>query len=176
MAKKSCPPSKPRAGLVGTAESSLNPTLVTPLEAGLTGEAGFALNATISPDAGFPAWESYGKLTLDNLDVLAANLTARAIPIQNPNDQSEVLWFLDNIGGGVECCIDTPATATTEYVTALSGVLVEIPRTIHLIPGFPTVRVLNSAGVEVSAVVEYVGDSIFIRSNVPLDNHTAILR
>lgn len=174
MAKKVCPPSKPRSGLIGTATFDLNPTLVTPLEAGLLGDANFGFGTAISPGVTFPNWGASGTLVLDNLDVLSANLVGRAAPIQNPNDQSEVAWFLDNIGGGVECCLD--GGSGTEYTTVLSGFSVEIPRTTHGIAGFPTVKVIDPSGAEVYTAVEYVGESVFIYSNILLDSHTAILR
>ena len=166
---------KPRSGLIGTAEIDLQPTLVTPLSAALVGEAGFQFQGVPSPGVTIPQISADGTLVLDNYDVLSAHLTGRAAPIQNVSDQSEVAWFLDNIGGGTECC-DTTGGSSEQYTTLLAGLSYEIPRTVHGIAGFPSVTVLDPSGAEVSIVVEYIGESIFINSNCPLDAHTAILR
>lgn len=166
---------KPRSGLIGTAGFDFQSALVTPLETALVGDAGFEFKSTISPGVVFPQIGATGTLVLDNYDVLSAHLQGRAAPIQNVSDQSEVAWFLDNIGGGTECC-DTGGGSSTEYTTLLAGLSYEIPRTVHGITGSPTVTVLNPSGKRVFTCVDYVGDSVFINSNVPLDNHTAILR
>ncbi len=166
---------KPRSGLIGTAEFDFQPNLITPLSADLLGEAGFTFDGSVSPGVTFPQIDASGTLVLDNYDVLSAHLTGRAAPIQNVSDQSEVAWFLDNIGGGTECC-DSSGGSASEYTTLLSGLSYEIPRTVHGIAGFPSVTVLDPSGAEVSVCVDYIGESIFITSNVPLDAHTAILR
>lgn len=165
---------KPRSGLIGTAEFDFQPTLVTPLSANLAGDAGFEFAGFLSPGVTMPQIDANGTLVLDNYDVLSATLQGRAAPIQNVNDQSEVAWFLDNIGGGTECC--DAAGSVSQYTTLLTGLSYEIPRTVHGIAGFPSVTVLDSSGAEVSVCVDYIGDSVFITSNVLLNNHTAILR
>ena len=167
---------KPRSGLIGTAEFDFQPNLITPLSADLVGEAGFEFDGTVSPGVTFSQIDASGTLVLDNYDVLSAHLVGRAAPIQNVSDQSEVAWFLDNIGGGTECCDTSSGGSAAEYTTLLSGLSYEIPRTVHGINGFPTVTVLKSNGTQVFTCVRYVGDSVFIDSNIPLDNHTAILR
>lgn len=166
---------KPRSGLIGCAEFDFQSALVTPLNADLIGDAGFDFTGVVSPGVTVPQIDATGALVLDNYDVLSAALQGRAAPIQNVSDQSEVAWFLDNIGGGTECC-DVGGGSATEYTTLLSGLTYEIPRTVHGITGFPSVTVLDPTGAEVSTVVTYVGESIFIESNCPLDSHTAILR
>jgi len=168
-------PSKPRSGLIGTAEFDFQSSLITPLNADLTGDAGFNFSGVVSPGVVIPQIDASGILVLDNYDVLSATLQGRAAPIQNVSDQSEVAWFLDNIGGGTECC-DVGGGGASEYTTLLSGLLYEIPRTVHGISGFPSVTVLDPSGASVSTVVSYVGESIFIESNCPLDSHTASLR
>lgn len=166
---------KPRSGLIGNAEFELNPTLVTPLGAALVGDGAFTFGTAISPGVTFPQINAEGTQVVDNYDVLSANLQGRAAPIQNVGNQAEVAWFLDNIGGGTECC-DASGGSAAEYTTLLSGLSYEIPRTVHGIAGFPSVTVLDPSGAEVSVCVEYIGESIFITSNVLLDTHTAILR
>lgn len=165
---------KARSGLSACVTWELQPTLITPLEAALAGDAGFAFAGVISPGVTFPDIPADGVLTVENYDDLSAHLTARAIPIQNTNDQSEVAWFLDNLGSGTECC--DSGTGLVEYTTLLTGLSVEIPRSTHGITGFPNVTVIKPGGAVVSVCVDYVGNSVFITSNVPLDNHTAILR
>lgn len=167
---------KPRSGLVGCAEFDFKSALVTPLNSNLTGTVGFEFGSTISPGVSISDIDAAGTLVLDNYDVLSAELIGRAAPIQNVSDQSEVAWFLDNIGGGTECCDVGGTTGASEYTTLLSGLNYEIPRTVHGISGFPSVTVLDPSGAVVSTVVNYVGESIFIESNCPLDSHTAILR
>lgn len=174
MAKKGAYQPKPRSGLLGAADFVLVPTMVTPLEALLQGDAEQGLGSEISPGVTFPTYAASGTLVLDNLDVLSAHLIGRAAPIQNVNDQAEVAWFLDNIGGGTECCT-TGGSSGTQYTTLLTGLSYEIPRSTHGISGFPVVTVINSGGAEVSVCVEYIGESVFITSNVLLDTHTAIL-
>lgn len=175
MSQKKRNLAKPRSGLQGCAEFDFQPTLITPLSAGLSGDAGFAFAGFLSPGVTMSQIDAEGTLVLDNYDVLSATLQGRAAPIQNVSDQSEVAWFLDNIGGGTECC-DSSGGSASEYTTLLAGTSYEIPRTVHGISGFPTVTVLNSGGAEVGVCVDYIGESIFITSNVPLGAHTAILR
>ena len=167
---------QPRSGLIGTAEFDFQPNLITPLSADLVGEAGFEFDGTLSPGVTFSQIDASGTLVLDNYDVLSAHLVGRAIPIQSISGQSEVVWILDNIGGGTECCDVSSGGSSVEYTTLLSGLSYEIPRTVHGINGFPTVTVLKSNGTQVFTRVRYGGDSVFIVSHIPLDNHTAILR
>jgi len=165
---------KPRAGLMGCVGFNFNPTLVTPIGATVTGNAGVTLRGSKSPGVTIAPINASGKLVAANYDDLVSTLIGRAIPIQNIKNQSETAWFLDNLGSGTECC-DT-GTSSEEYTTTLLGLNFEIPRSVHGIAGFPDVVVLDPTGAKVSVVVEYVGNSIFLCSNIPLDNHTAILR
>ena len=95
---------KPRSGLIGTAKFDFQPNLITPLSVDLVGESSFEFGGTVSPGVAFSQIDASGTLVLDNYDVLSAHLVGQATPIQNISDQLEVVWFLDNIGGGSECC------------------------------------------------------------------------
>lgn len=97
-------PGKPRAGLEGSAAFDLYPTLVTPLTGTLGGGASFTFGGLLSPGVAITQVPAEGTLVLDNYDVLSASFRGRAAPIQNVSVQSEVAWFLDNVGGGTECC------------------------------------------------------------------------
>lgn len=163
-----------RVGLTGSGEFVVNPALNQAHETDLTGSGTFTLEGNTAPQIVVPEWEPQGNLVVENYEDVSSDLEGRAVPIQNVKDPVETIWFLDNIGTGSQCC-DADGNVI-EYTAPLSGLSVEIPRTVHGITGFPDVLVLTPSGAEVGVCVEYIGESIFITSNVLLDNHTAILR
>lgn len=163
-----------RIGFEGCGEFSFSPTLQQGNSLELADSAVMNFEGFIGPSVTIPQIDGEGTLTVENYDDLEFGAEGRVVPIQNIRDEIETPWFLDNIGTGSQCCDD--AGNVIEYVQPLTGLSVEIPRTTHGITGFPDVMVITPSGAEVGVCVEYIGESVFITSNVPLDNHTAILR
>lgn len=164
----------PRVGLVASVNFELTSALVTPGSANVEGTVDFAMAGNPSPIVNAVQWNAGVTVTVSNYEGLSVALLTRVAAIQNVNDFAEVAWFYDNIGSGTECC--DSGTSISEYTTLLAGLSFEISRTTHGITGFPSVLVLDPAGAEVSVCLDYIGESIFVTSNVLLDNHLAILR